>query len=143
MNAEERGKFDAIIIIFLAVVLSVVVFPALFSGQIKGNEMVAVAGLKAIYRASQDYKRSRNLYPDKPGLLRGLPNIDDCLAAGQRQGYSFYITGNTELFGAVARPLHYRRTGLRSFYVDGTGLIHFTENNSEPGSHNPLLEKGF
>ena len=49
--------------------------------------------------------------------------IDQALASGSKYGYLFQVTLTPEGYFATATPRQYRRTGVRSFYIDTTGEL--------------------
>ena len=118
------------------------------------NQASAVGTLRRIHEAARTYKETYgNGYPLDRRILRPPPPgtepdcnsaglIDPGLASGQRYGYVLeYWPGpraETPATGCVpgvqsytitARPAQFRRSGTSSFFVDQTGLIHFTSED--------------
>ncbi len=67
---------------------------------------------------------------------KGADLIDGQLASSEKRGYRFTLRpgppdvhGIVSTFSCTARPLEYERTGLRSFFVDESGIIRATEEN--------------
>ena len=65
------------------------------------------------------------------------PFIDEVLATGTKSGYTFVINVDNagdgdEAYTATARPVTYGRTGVRSFFLDESGVIRFETANVPP-----------
>jgi hypothetical protein len=93
-------------------------------GQIMAvNETAAVNGLRAITTAETAYQATNGSF----GTLKQMSDsqtLDSRLAGGEKNGYRFDVRVNsTTGYEAVAVPVQYNFTGLRSFYLDSSGLI--------------------
>ena len=112
-------------------------------GGIAANEISAIASLRqiftsqAVYQSTAgngDYGRLEELH--KEGLL------DIVLAAGRKNGYRFKIrvektsSESRSFFEAVAVPAIYKKTGVRSFFVDDSGVIRAADNGGAEASAN-------
>ena len=102
--------------------------------QILDNEQRAQATLKSIASAQQYIKVIESLDQDGDGEgeyadLKTLvelspPTLDLTMASGEAHGYSYSIMDVSEThWTAIAEPLKYDNTGLRSFQVDQTGQL--------------------
>ena len=65
--------------------------------------------------------------------------IDPVLAKGVKSGYRFTLeltdhSGDYPGFQVVGVPLEYRRSGMRSFYVDETSVLRGADNHGGPSS---------
>jgi hypothetical protein len=67
--------------------------------------------------------------------------LDPDLAAGSRSGYNFrYVLASNSTLGAPAKyvlaatPQIYGRTGKRSFFTDGDGVIHGADRQGGVGT---------
>lgn len=72
------------------------------------------------------------------------PFIDSVLATGVKQGYLFTVEpstgpGGTPRYTAHAIPETPGKTGVRTFFVDETGLIRSTNNGDAASAHSPPL----
>jgi hypothetical protein len=72
-----------------------------------------------------------------------MPDIrniqDDRVQLGQFYTAHFYTRvpdgiGNQSRFYVIARPYRYGDTGVRSYYLDESGIIRATPHNREPNS---------
>jgi hypothetical protein len=94
------------------------------------NESGVVSVLRTIVNAEATYEATvGNGAFCSLEQLGDAKMIDSVLAEGHRYGYLFKLrveNGSTESppsFHAVAVPRRYGRTGMRSFYIDQTGVL--------------------
>jgi hypothetical protein len=115
-------------------------------GDIREQEARAVGSLRRIAEALQTYQRAFDTLPEGLEQLGPAPPgglspdraalIDEALAAGEKDGYSFrYVivpTGGatseperskTAGFALAATPVNYGASRLRSFFLDSTGTL--------------------
>jgi hypothetical protein len=119
--------------------------------EIQNNEKAAVAAIKELADAIEKYRVTythlpqtlAELGPAEKGAAKadraGL--IDGGLAAGRKDGYSFryVIVGSNEvgapaIYELAAIPLEYGRTGTRSFFRDGAGILHAADHQGGVGT---------
>ncbi|MEP7211570.1 MAG: hypothetical protein ABI791_00735 [Acidobacteriota bacterium] len=55
--------------------------------------------------------------------LRSAGLIDQALAEGSKYGYGFVVTPNGTSYKTTATPIRYKKTGLRSYYIDQRGVL--------------------
>lgn len=55
--------------------------------------------------------------------LRAAGLIDAALASGNKYGYSFHLNPSANTYTARATPIIYRKSGLRSYYIDQRGIL--------------------
>ena len=99
-----------------------------------------MSSLRTLHAAEATYQATRG--EGKFGTLNELAAdhlIDLKLATGNKNGYNFTIELTTDEmnypgFTVVARPLTYRSDGIRSFYVDETGVIRAGDNSGGPAT---------
>jgi len=134
---------EIMIVVAIIALLAAIAIPSFLRARLNANESAAVSALHTISTAAQSY---RSVNPKYPGALTSLssanpPYIDSVLGSGTKQGYNFYLEGYTYTFSATARPVTYQRTGVRSFYVDESGIIRYTTANASATSTDPVLEQ--
>jgi hypothetical protein len=119
--------------------------------EIQNNEKAAAASIKELADAIEKYRVTythlpqtlAELGPAEKGAAKadraGL--IDGGLAAGRKDGYSFryVIVGSNEvgapaIYELAAIPLEYGRTGTRSFFRDGAGILHAADHQGGVGT---------
>lgn len=119
--------------------------------EISPNESSALDGLKKIAEATEAYRKLytrlpeslSNLGPARTGQANAQAAnlVDTDLAGGMKNGYAFrYVILGGSSLGAQARfelsatPLTYGRTGMRSFFRDGSGAFHAADHQGAVGS---------
>ncbi|OQX81369.1 MAG: hypothetical protein B6D56_02675 [Candidatus Omnitrophica bacterium 4484_70.1] len=133
---------EIMIVVAIIALLAAIAIPSFLRARLNANESAAVSALHTISTAAQSY---RSVNPKYPSALTSLSSaepayIDSVLGSGAKQGYSFYLEGHTYTFSATARPVTYGKTGVRSFYVDESGIIRYTTANATPTTTSPVLE---
>jgi hypothetical protein len=125
--------------------------------EIQNNEKSAVASLKELAMAIEKYRVTYTRLPQTLAELgppkgeakserAGLVAAD--LAAGRKDGYSFrYVivgandVGAPAIYELAAIPAEYGRTGTRSFFRDGTGVLHAGDHQGAVGNvKDPAIE---
>jgi type IV pilus assembly protein PilA len=121
------------------------------TAQIDSTEKSAIESLKTIADAVEKYRRTYTRLPDSLANLgspaKGAPSaeaagmLEPDLAAGASSGYNFrYVLASNSTLGAPAKyalaatPQVYGRTGKRSFFTDGDGVIHGADRQGGVGS---------
>jgi hypothetical protein len=111
------------------------------TAEIDTNEKAAIESLKKIADSVEAYRRAYLRLPESLNAL-GMPAkasagtetphpLEAGLASGVKNGYTFrYVIVGASSLGAPAKyelaatPLHYERTGRRSFLRDTNGQLH-------------------
>jgi hypothetical protein len=126
--------------------------------EIQNNEKAAVVSIKDLAAAIEKYRVTYTRLPQSLAELgpaqkeaakadrAGL--VDAKLATGRKDGYSFryVIVGSNEvgapaIYELAAVPVEYGRTGTRSFFRDGTGVLHAGDHQGGVGTlKDPKLE---
>ena len=102
------------------------------------NEASVVGGCKTVVGAQTDYNNNSNPHT-YTGLFACLGSgsgagdisfLDGTLSTGIKAGYTFIlVTGGSVnarswwAWSAAAWPVFYKNTGVRSFYIDETGMV--------------------
>jgi hypothetical protein len=119
--------------------------------EIQTNETAAIASLKELAVAIEKYRVTythlpqtlAELGPPKPGVAKteGAGLVSSDLASGRKDGYFFryVIVGASDMgapavFELAAIPVEYGRTGTRSFFRDGSGVIHGGDHQGAVGT---------
>lgn len=155
--------------VFFGILAAVAVIPLVVAGlrigsqianapsRIGANERSAVGAMRTINTAEITYASTYNdsysadLASLGPGSgevpaasCAGL--IDEILASGKKSGYLFqYVPGPADrrhrirTYTVVARPESHGKTGLKSFFVDETGVIRETSKDRAPTANDPPL----
>jgi len=121
------------------------------AAEMDSAEASAIEALKKIEEAVESYRRKYSRLPDSlaglgPPLHGGATAdaaglIDSDLATGMKNGYAIrYVIVGASTLGAPAKyelsatPLHYGRTGQRSFFRDSNGGLHGADRKGGVGS---------
>ncbi len=115
------------------------------------NERFVIQALRTIHGAEATYQGTTGNGNFGSLLQLGQENlIDSVLASGEKYGYIFTLTTQIRTpttpanFQAVAVPRQYRRTGIRSFYVDANGMIHGADKQGAAANQNdPIIPEEY
>lgn len=142
----------SVVIIVPFGIVAAIAIPNLLASRRAANEGASIAALRSIHSAEGVYQATRG--NGAFGTLDQLAAdglISPELATGFRHGYKFTVdikTGSYDGppgFQAVGVPLTYRSTGVRSFYVDETGVIRGGDNRGAEATelNDPLNADGY
>jgi len=145
---------ELMIVVSVIGIVAAIAMPQLLRNRISGNEAAAVGALRTIVSSEIQFQSAGFVDLDADtlydyGTLAELlnppggsaPYIDEVLATGQKQGYTFTLTVGDEAYQVVARPLDQGRTGVRRFFMDESGVIRFTTDGSDPTVASPPLNQ--
>jgi type IV pilus assembly protein PilA len=108
--------------------IAAIAIPNILAARRAANEGSAIRSLQTISAAQFAYQ-AKHLQYGSIDQLEDEKLIESTLATGKRNGYSFSIVLKPQLpgelggFDATAVPVEYRGTGIRSFYINETGVI--------------------
>ena len=134
---------ELLIVIAIIGILAAGAIPNLLRARMSAQEAGAIAACKTLVAAQTDYNNNssphsyaENLGALGTGFLAGnVSFIDNNLSSGLRGGYRFSLVAGgfvilpNEPFpayttwSATAWPVAYGSTGVRSFYIDETGVV--------------------
>lgn len=113
------------------------------SGPIAENELCTVRSMRTLHGAEFTYSATFG-----NGNFTGLVEMGNAglissrLASGQLRGYSLAVVtfpqtkGDPARFRITAVPQTYGVSGIRSFFIDSTGVIHGADKNGAPADEN-------
>lgn len=121
-------------------IIAAIAIPNLLASRRAANEASALSSLRTLASAEMTYQATRGA--GKYGTLSELAAeglIDSNLARGTKYGYNFTVELTTNEmdypgFAVVGVPMTYGNTGIRSFYVDETGVIRAGDNSGKPST---------
>lgn len=127
----------AILIIPILAIMAAIAIPNLLRARLHANETAAISSLHTISVACETYRAAESP-PNYPSSLSDLSNanppyIDATLGYGTKQGYTFmYTKRGDSKYECIAAPITENVTGMRTFYVDDTGVIRSRNANGPP-----------
>src|SRR3569832_1842033 len=125
-------------------IIAAIAIPNLIASRRAANEGSAMSSLRTLASAEMTYQATAGA--GRYGTLSELAAvnlIDSKLATGTKTGYNFTVeltTSEQEYpgFAVVGVPMSYGYTGVRSFYIDETGVIRAGNNAGQPSSKEDL-----
>jgi type II secretory pathway pseudopilin PulG len=129
---------ETLIVLLMILAVAAVIMPRITDSQIPAHENAALTSVRDINAAEQAYAAT---HPDlgfatSLGQLIGAPQVsvpavDQSLATGHKDGYAFNYIPGERVNGAIrtytitAIPEEVGTTGVRRFYSDQSGEIHY------------------
>ncbi len=118
---------EIMIVVAIIVLLAAIAIPNLLRARLSANEATAIAAMRTLSTAMESYRAAQSP-PAYPGALSSLSNatppyIDSVLGSGNKSGYTFTPAGGGTTFSVVATPQTPNVTGVRTFFVDQSGVV--------------------
>ncbi len=159
MSAREGGfsLIELLVVIAVILILVAIAVPSYIRARISANEAAAVSSLRAITTAEVVYSTTYGIgYSDAlaklgPDPAGGPPSanfaglVDELIAGGNKSGYNFIynadppVAGYTVSYKLRGDPAIPGRSGIRYFYVEEDGRIHF-KPGAPAGPGDPVLD---
>jgi len=146
-NHSRRGfsLIELLIVIAIILIIVTVALPKLNKARMYAQETAALKAIQTINAAQVMYNSQFSRFAQSLTELgppaSGSPNasaadlINGDLAAGEKQGYKFTVTGTPAGYTITAVPSVFGSTGARTFFSDQTMVVR--ENyGQEPASVN-------
>ncbi len=118
---------EIMIVVAIIVLLAAIAIPNLLRARLSANEATAIAAMRTVSTAAESYRAAQSppAYPTNLSALSSAnpPYIDSVLGSGNKSGYTFTWTGGGTTYEVVAAPQTANVTGVRSFYVDQSGVV--------------------
>ncbi|HLI83466.1 MAG TPA: prepilin-type N-terminal cleavage/methylation domain-containing protein [Bryobacteraceae bacterium] len=135
-HTQKRRGFSLIellIVIAIILIIVTVALPKLNNATRYAHETAALKAIQTIHTMQVQYNSQYGHYATSLAELgppaTGNANasaadlIDSSLAAGEKSGYKFTMTGNQSGYQISAVPVAYGNTGSRTFYSDQSMVI--------------------
>jgi prepilin-type N-terminal cleavage/methylation domain-containing protein len=143
---NERGftLIELMIVIAIIAIIAAIAIPNLIEARKGANEASAIGALRTVASAQALYQSGGKevtgspqtpIYASTMAKLSTQGLVDNVLGGGTKSGYSFsMLGGDSNSWSCQATPSS-GNSGTRSFYVDQTGVILFTNSGvAAPGS---------
>jgi len=145
---------ELMIVISIISIIAAIAIPNLIRSRMTANESSAVAAVRTISTAQQQFQSTAALpfpsgmgrySPDLTTLAAQLPPfLDTVLAAGNKQGYLFTTVGGGPdggpSFVVNGVPLAVGASGNRAFFANESGLITFVLGAGPAGPGNAPVQ---
>ena len=125
------------IVVAIIALLAAIAIPNLLRARHNANEAAAIGSVRTISTACESFRAAQTppAYPVNLAALGAAipPYIDNTLAAGTKQGYTFvYARPNVNQYTCTASPQQVGVTGTRVFFVNETGVIRLNNAAGAP-----------
>ncbi|MBI5873697.1 MAG: prepilin-type N-terminal cleavage/methylation domain-containing protein [Candidatus Omnitrophica bacterium] len=131
---------EIMIVVGVIVVLAAIAIPGILRSRMNANEAAAIASVKTISWATTTYRAGNPAYPaNLSDLATSSPAyVDSVLGSGTKQGYNFALAGGANTFNVTAAPATANVTGVRTFFVDESGVIRGSSNGTADVTSLPI-----
>lgn len=134
-NRRNRGfsLIEIMIVVAIILVIASIAIPKINASRMQAHEMAAIRTISTIHTAQTQYmsqfgKYAANLQElGPPASGNAGPSAADLipgdLAAGNKSGFKFTVTGGPAGYNVNADPVAFNNTGRRTFFSDQTLVI--------------------
>jgi type IV pilus assembly protein PilA len=159
MRPKKNGfsLIELLIVVAIILIIAAIAIPNLMRARMSANESSAAGSIRTINTGEVSYAAA---YPtvgytalaSLGGASPCTPStgtscfVDNVLAGGLKEGYSFSAAGGTAVGGvnttytSLGSPLAVNETGTRSFCSDQTGVIFYNVNATTCNNTNSVLQ---
>jgi type IV pilus assembly protein PilA len=138
---------ELLIVVAIILIIAAIAIPNLMRARMSANESSAAGSIRTVNTGEVSYAATYpsigftalstlgGSSPCTPSTTTGC-FIDNVLAAGSKEGYTFAVTAGTSVNGvnmtytSVASPASLNKTGTRAFCSDQTGVIFYLANST-------------
>jgi len=155
MRNKQKGfsLIELLIVVAIILIIAAIAIPNLLRARIAANEASAVSSLRTMNTACITYNTSFNAYPTAltnlaPVASGATPTstsadlLDATLTTSpfQKSGYTFALTSATPgvVYAITATPMNINTTGVRQFFTNESGVIHYAIGAAATATSSPL-----
>ena len=131
---------ELMIVVAIIAIIAAIAIPNLLRSRMSANEAGAAGATRTISTGEVGYQAAGidtdattgiGKYATLPNLGTGItPFIDSALSSGTKSGYGFTavpaFANSVPSYTAVATPSADGKTGIKSYFVDESGVIRFS-----------------
>jgi type IV pilus assembly protein PilA len=153
MRNKQKGfsLIELLIVVAIILIIAAIAIPNLLRARIAANEASAVSSLRTMNTACITYNTSFNAYPTALTNLAPIASgttptstaadlLDATLTTApfQKSGYTFTFVGTGTTYTINADAMTQNTTGVRHFYTDQSGVIHYNSAATATATSSPL-----
>ena len=151
-NRGRRGfsLIELLIVIAIILIIVTIALPKLNTARRYAQETAALKAIQTIHTAQVQYNSQfgrfatslAELGPPTTGTdsITAANLISTDLAAGEKQGYKFTMTGTPSGYTIIAVPTSFGTTGSRTFYSDQTLVVRQNYGQEPPNAQSPEIK---
>ncbi len=152
MSKKKNAGFTLIelmIVVAIIAIIAAIAIPNLLRSRMAANESSAIGSMRTISTGEASFQAAGFEVIEASGVARygtlaELENppgdapgfIDEVLGSGGKQGYLFTVTlgdeGGFPTYTCIAEPQMAGRSGVRTFFVDESGVIRHQPDGTAP-----------
>ncbi len=136
-NSKGFTLIELLIVVAILGIIAGLAIPGLLRSRMTANEAASLGALKTMAAAETDYNNNTQPHTFTGSLTclgsgngaGSVPFLDPAMTRGLKSGYTFSLKagassgGSIWTWSATAWPVVYHSTGIRTFYIDETGVI--------------------